>query len=131
MKKVLTIMLLLFCMAGFTACGQPAPPISLPDADSVLSVQLMQDQQEKTHADPLWIQNLLSQLSGAKPTRRESVQDFPNAEHPIRIDFSLADGMIRTVFAYEQDGRYYLEQPYQGIYQISEQQYAQLEDFED
>lgn len=131
MKKVLTIMLLLFCMAGVTACGQTAPPISLPDADAVLSVQLMQDQQEETHTDPLWIQDLLSQLSGAKPTRRESVQNFPNAEHPIQITFTHSGGGSSIVFAYEQDGRYYLEQPYQGIYQISEQQYAQLEDFED
>lgn len=131
MKKVLTITLLLFCMAGFPACGRQALPISLPNADTVLSVQVTQDQQNETHTDPHGIQALLSQLSGAQPTRRESVQDFPQAEHPIRIDFSLADGTTSTIFAYERDGRYYLEQPYQGIYQITEQQYAHLEDFGD
>ena len=41
-------------------------------------------------------------------------------ESYIKIDFQFETG-TSTIFAYEDSGKYYIEQPYQGIYKIDSQ----------
>ena len=43
----------------------------------------------------------------------------------IKIDFRLETGTI-TIFAYEDRGKYYLEQPYQGIYKTDRKLFERL-----
>ena len=43
------------------------------------------------------------------------------------IDFQFEAG-TSTLFAYEDSGKYYVEQPYQGIYKIDSQLYSQLQE---
>lgn len=77
------------------------------------------------HTDEAWISEMVTALSGAEPTGRESVQDIPQAEDLVRLDLQLGSG-ASTLFAYQEDGHFYVEQPYQGIYQITGEQYAWL-----
>ena len=53
------------------------------------------------------------------------MQDVPQAEELVRLDLRLGSG-ASTLFAYQEDGHFYVEQPYQGIYQITGEQYAWL-----
>ncbi len=97
-----------------------------PDAASLVSVHISSDGTTKTYTDTAWMQELLSTLSAAQPTSQESVQDYPDAAHPIQIIFDHQGGGTSIVFAYEKNGAYYLEQPYQGIYQLTAEQYNWL-----
>lgn len=126
MKKTIALILLLFCTVGFSACGKQVSPIQLPAAEALVSVHISSDGTAKTYTDTTWMQELLSTLSAAQPTSRESVQDYPDAAHPMQIIFEHQDGGTSTVFAYEKNGAYYLEQPYQGIYQLTAAQYNWL-----
>lgn len=63
-----------------------------------------------------------------RSTRKESVQDYPvNAERVFQMDFVWKEGKTSTVFAYQKGGKYYIEQPYNGIYEIAEEEYWLLQ----
>ena len=70
---------------------------------------------------------IIADISSSEPTKKESVQDAPRVESYIRIDFRLETGTI-TIFAYEDRGKYYLEQPYQGIYKIERKLFERLQE---
>ena len=66
-------------------------------------------------------------ISSSEPTKKESVQDVPQAESYIKIDFQFETG-TSTIFAYEDSGKYYIEQPYQGIYKIDSKLFERLQE---
>ena len=80
-----------------------------------------------SHSDKTWISEIIANISSSEPTNKESVQDIPQAESYIKIDFQFETG-TSTLFAYEDSGKYYVEQPYQGIYKIDSQLYGQLQE---
>ena len=78
------------------------------------------------HSDKLWINDVVSKMGDAKPTRKESVQDVPKVDNYIKVDFKVKKENF-TVFAYEEKGKYYIERPYQGIYEIDDNLYQKLQ----
>lgn len=63
-----------------------------------------------------------------RSTRKESVQDYPvNAEHVFQMDFVEKEGGTSTVFVYQKGRKYYMEQPYNGVYEIAEEEYRLLQ----
>lgn len=120
MKRFLSLFLCLTCILTLAACGRKAAPITLPQADKITSIDV-------TIAENTWISEVIADISSSEPTKKESVQDFPQAESYIKIDFRLEKGTI-TIFAYEDRGKYYLEQPYQGIYKIDRKLFERLKE---
>lgn len=115
MKKFLSLFLCLTCILTLVACGKKAAPITLPQADKITSIDITTEENTVSHSDKTWISEIIADISSSEPTKKESVQDFPQVESYIKIDLRHETGTI-TIFAYEDRGKYYLEQPYQGIY---------------
>ena len=66
-------------------------------------------------------------LADGRTTTNESIQDMPvNVENCIQIDYHFAGGGASTLFAYEKRNGYWLEQPYNGIYTLSQEEFASL-----
>ena len=126
MKKVLSLFLCLVCMLTSAACGKKAAPITLPQADEIASIDITVGESTISHSDKTWISEIIADISSSEPTRKKSVQDFPQAESYIKIDFRFETG-TSTVFAYEDNGKYYIEQPYQGIYEIDSRLFERLQ----
>lgn len=124
MKKCSLLTAALVLLVTLTACGK-AEPMTLPETGEIVSVDVTAGDQTVQHTDEAWISEMVTALSGAEPTGRESVQDVPQAEELVRLDLRLGSG-ASTLFAYQEDGHFYVEQPYQGIYQITGEQYAWL-----
>ena len=62
-------------------------------------------------------------------TGKESVQDSPvNVENEIGIHILLTDENVMTLFAYKKNFKYYIEMPYNGIYDIDEETYSILKE---
>lgn len=62
-------------------------------------------------------------LGNKKTTKSESILDDPvNADLVVTMTINDTEG-ITTMFVYLKQGRYYMEQPYNGIYRISEELY--------
>ena len=120
MKKYVSIFLCLACALTLVACGKKADPITLPQTDEITSIDITVGENTVSHADKTWISEIIANISSSEPTKKESVQDVPQAESYIKIDFQFETG-TSTLFAYEDSGKYYVEQPYQGIYKIDSQ----------
>ena len=129
MKKFLSLFLFLTCILTLAACGKKAAPITLPQADKITSIDITIAENTVSHSDKTWISEIIADISSSEPTKKESVQDFPQAESYIRIDFRHETGTETetiTIFAYEDRGKYYLEQPYQGIYKTDRKLFERL-----
>ena len=129
MKKILSWFLYITCILTLVACGKRAAPITLPRADEITSIDITFEENTVSHSDKTWISEVIADISSSEPTKKESVQDFPQAKSYIRIDFRHETGTeteIITIFAYEDRGKYYLEQPYQGIYKIERKLFERL-----
>ena len=127
MKKFLSLFLCLICVLTLVACGKKAAPITLPQTDEITSIDITVGENTVSHSDKTWISEIIADISSSEPTKKESVQDFPQVESYIKIDFQLEKGTI-TIFAYEDRGKYYLEQPYQGIYKTDRKLYERLKE---
>lgn len=106
-----------------------AAPITLPQADKITSIDITIAENTVSHSDKTWISEIIADISSSEPTKKESVQDVPQAESYIRIDFRHETGTETetiTIFAYEDRGKYYLEQPYRGIYKIDRKLFERL-----
>ena len=131
MKKFLSLFLFLTCILTLAACGKKAAPITLPQADKITSIDITIAENTVSHSDKTWISEIIADISSSEPTKKESVQDVPQAESYIRIDFRHETGTETetiTIFAYEDSGKYYIEQPYQGIYKIDSQLFERLQE---
>lgn len=131
MKKFLSLFLCLTCILTLAACGKKAAPITLPQADKITSIDITIEENTVSHSDKTWMSEIIADISSSKPTKKECVQDVPQAESYIRIDFRHETGTeteIITIFAYEDRGKYYLEQPYQGIYKIERRLFERLKE---
>ncbi len=66
-------------------------------------------------------------LADGRTSTLESIQDMPvNVENCIQIDYRFAGGGVSTLFAYEKQNGYWLEQPYNGIYALTREEFEAL-----
>ena len=129
MKKYISLFLCLTCILTLVACGKKAAPIQLPQTSDITSVDVTVGENTTNHSDTTWISEIIADISSSEPTKKESVQDCPQEESYIKIDFQFETG-TSTIFAYEDSGKYYIEQPYQGIYKIDRKLFERLKEIE-
>lgn len=125
MKRFVPLFLLVVCIFTLSACGNKANPITLPEVSDITSIDVTVGKDSINYTDEIWINEIISDISSSKPTNKESVQDVPLVEDYIKIDIQL-ETETSTLFAYKDNEKYYVEQPYQGIYEIDSQLYGQL-----
>ena len=124
MKKYLLICLI--CSLLLVGCSKTASPIRLPDLNNISSINISFEENKIHHTNKTWINDVILEIKNAKATRKESVQDEPKVEEYIKIDIKYS-GNTSTLFAYENKKKYYIEQPYQGIYEIDDNLYQKLQ----
>lgn len=101
--------------------------LKLPDVEILSSITIEEDNKitldEKTKMN-----EILSILNGVnRISRVESVQDVPvNATSVITINFNFKEAGSSIVFVYKKKKKFYIEQPYNGIYEISESEYNSI-----
>ena len=108
------VFLLLVILPG---CAKKAPPLQLPKPQEIESIQIIRVAAVYHYSEREQIKELILKLSAAKPTAKPSIQDAPTIDSFIQIDLQLQKGS-NTYFLYKEKGKWYLEFPYQGIYQI-------------
>ena len=127
MKKIIIPIIVIVILAALILGGYlmidslfpKADPINVPSASSVVSMTVKKNEDRKDEepreiadAD---IDDILSKLSEAEPTRKMSVQDSPDAKTYYEIAVKT-DERTYYFYAYEEGGIYYIEIPYEGIY---------------
>lgn len=96
-----------------------ADPIVLPDVDKIEAIEITTtDGTIATYTDEEQIEQILSILTQAAATSKQSIQDYPQVDKCGEVDILTADKGT-TVYYYEQKGKHYIEQTYQGIYETN------------
>lgn len=132
-RKILIIAIIILVLGGgFYAVMKMITPQSLytfniSKTDALNSILLSKGTVQKEITDMQEIEDMIYVLDGdGRTTKKESVNDYPvGIEQPIKVELKSASEQdnISVIYIYEDSSRYYLEQPYNGIYQISGDEY--------
>lgn len=127
MKKCFSVIICVACILTLFACSKKANPIVLPQSSDVVSVDVIDGENTVNCSDKTWIDEMISSLSDSKPTNRDSVQDFPQVDNYIKVELNSQTEKT-TVFVYKDKGKFYVEQPYNGIYIIDSDLYKMFQE---
>ncbi|QUN14477.1 DUF5301 domain-containing protein [Clostridium sp. C1] len=90
------------------------------------SIVLIQKKTIQELTDQDAIADIATLLKGKK-TQQESINNTPfNVSQKIRLEFHSKYGDITFIYLYKKDNQYYIEEPYNGIYQMSEDEYNSI-----
>lgn len=104
--------------------------LNTPPIEKLTSIVIEQNAKGVIVSETEEMEDILKVLNGVKRiTKEESVQDFPiDVSNEIKVDMNFENG-TSTIFAYKEGNKCFIEQPYNGIYKISEEEYNWLEYF--
>ena len=131
MKKRRVLMLALViitvagCLGGYCLIDSvfpKAPPIRLPEAKEVISVNIAENEQQSHQLSHTEFELLLNEISTAVPTRKMSVNDYPTTRPYYKISVTCRD-ITYYYFFYTEDNQSYIEMPYEGIYKTDAEIY--------
>lgn len=100
--------------------------LQLPQFETLESISLTQEGKETAIVKDIEdMQKIIDILTGTKRiTKNASVQDLPvNVLNEIKVDFNSLENEDVTLFLYSKKGKYFIEQPYNGIYKVSNDEY--------
>lgn len=104
--------------------------LNLPqNVDNYSSITLEQNGGSRTIETTENMQNIITKLVGTeRTTYEESIQDAPaGMEEKMTITFNSEK--IYTLFVYKKKDKYYIEQPYNGVYEITQDEYDDINKF--
>ena len=133
-EKMIFIIILLVCVSGTLGIlyfNKSSYTLNIPSDDSVYNINLEQNGKKIEVSEQDKIKDIIYIISEVKrTTTSESIQDSPiNVENEIKIDFKYKENKTSTVFVYKKKGKYFIEQPYNGIYRISPDEYNSIEKY--
>lgn len=121
-KRMIFVACAAAALLVLTACGALAEgKIVLPEAEDLERVTITASELDLVSDDADFIGQLLEmlELNTLEKTGRASVQNVPDkGAGLVRIDFGFQKGGDSTLFLYREGEGLFLEQPYQGIYEM-------------
>ena len=127
---IVLVLIIIIGIVYFYSTNKTEYTLNLPEeTDSFSSITLEQDDDARTIENSENIQSIMNKLKGAERTTYEqSIQDMPiDMENEITITFD--DAKTSTLFVYKKKEKYYIEQPYNGIYEITQEEYDDINNF--
>lgn len=126
MKKLLALVVPYFFLAACTG-----NMLERPEASMVTEIRVSQSGQETSSAisQKETIEAIYEAMSEDLGYGQESTQDRPPVEDYLSFELITRTREVHQVFfLYEDDGRYYLEEPYVGKWRISQEANERLRD---
>ena len=132
-KLILYVLICVFIVIGTTACSKDKEYTlnigKLEEISSITIDTLAQEDNIKEFSDKNSI-NEIYNIFSEKTTNVESVNDNPsNPDILYLIKFNHSKDESESVYVYKKKNKYYIEQPYNGIYKITEEEYKTIEKF--
>lgn len=105
--------------------------LNISKVEDLSGISLESGEVTKKITDAKTMEEMISVLNGSgRMTKEESVNDAPvDVKKLIKVELNANEENPFVIYAYERKGVYYLEQPYNGIYEISEDEYSSLEKY--
>lgn len=130
-SKIFSILIVILLLSlSLVACSKVQ--IILPNEADLESIVLSESTEENnkhiTIADNEEIKNIIDSIkSNSKKTNKESINDIPtNVGYYIKLEFSHSKGGSSVAYAYKMEDRYYIEQPYNEIWEITQELYDNI-----
>ena len=132
-KFILYVLICTFIVIGTTACSKDKEyTLNIGKLDEISSITidtLAQEENIKEFSDKNSI-NEIYNIFSEKATNVESVNDNPsNPDILYLIKFNNSNDESKSAYIYKKGNKYYIEQPYNGIYKITEEEYKTIEKF--
>lgn len=134
-KNIVILIVFILVILIFTLCfaiiNKPKYNLKLPEINDVSSIFVtLNDNEVKLDKEEEITSIITTLMSNGRTTKIESIQEFPvNVSNVITIKIYHKSSGSSTLFVYERKGNYYLEQPYNGIYEISSDEYNSILNF--
>ena len=130
-KFILYVLICTFIVIGTTACSKDKDyTLNIGKLDEISSITidtLAQEDNIKEFSDKNSIHEIYNIFS-EKTTNVESVNDNPsNPDILYLIKFNNSNDESKSAYVYKKGNKYYIEQPYNGIYKITEEEYKTIE----
>lgn len=124
MAFIIGILLLIGIETAVYFINKPKYILHLPTVEKLTSIHI-ENKKIETPEDMQEILNVLNKEG--RTTKEESIQDSPvNVEEILKVDFYFIESGISTLFVYKRNNAYYIEQPYNGIYKITKEEYKKI-----
>lgn len=105
--------------------------LNVPECGRVTSIVINSGTIKREVMNTGEVNDIIYVLKGnERSSKTESVNDYPsNIEKSIKLEFYFDKTEIATMFVYTRNNQYYIEEPYNGIYQMSGDEYNSIEKF--
>ena len=107
--------------------------LNLPQQESLKSISVKGQNKQKEVIDSKEIQDIIYVLNDGdkgRTTRKNSISDYPvNASNIIEITCNFIESGTSKTFIYKKNNNCYLEQPFNGVYRISADEYNSIEKY--
>lgn len=125
-KRILAVSLIIGLLLTGTCLNyfknKPKFTLHLPEINALSSVFI----KETKITDRKQIEELVSILNEGRTTKEESIQDSPvNTDELIQLTFQFENGSS-DLYVYQRNHKFYIEQPYNGVYEITENEYEKI-----
>ncbi len=100
----------------------------IPNAYNLNSIVWELEGDAKTITAEEKMEDILEGLGAMElETKRSSINDYPSgAKDIITISFNYRDNAVGIFYVYQKNNKYYLEEPYNGIYKLGEDDYKDI-----
>ncbi len=121
MKKNLFVLTVILFSGLLIGCSSKTYNIDLPDKSDIESITVLNDGILKDISENEF--ETIFDILKNKETKEDSIQDGPvGVSNYITLTLHT-ESKKYTVYVYEKGSKYYIEQPYNGIYKISSDEY--------
>ncbi len=105
--------------------------LNLPAIEDIKDINIISDEKTITISEYKEIIKIYEIIKINRQTTEESIQDtLINSEETIRINFNFKTSGTSTIFLYNKDNKYFIEQPYNGIYRILREEYNEIKEIQ-
>ncbi len=115
------------CVVVIFSVDNRSYKLNLPNQEKLKNISIENQERQEEVTDVEKIKEIIYVLSGSgkgRITKEESISDFPvNANAVIGVNFNFKESGASTIFIYIKNNKYYIEQPYNGVYKISGDEY--------
>lgn len=104
--------------------------LSLPDIIQIKDISIEFDNNKISYDEKSTVDDILNILNiENNKTRKESLNDSPsNFDEIVRVRFELTEGNV-VIYVYKQESKYFIEQPYNGIYEVNKTLYENIKNY--
>ncbi len=95
-----------------------AKPIELPMENEVYAIEIEKENTMVKYIDDGEIVEILKIISNTKPTRIITAHERPMIREYITINFNTKEDRLYPSYIYNKNSKWYIEQPYIGVYEI-------------